>query len=264
VATPVWKNLRTRISDHLVRRWPVNGRQSEASAAIVSFCFDDFYRSAAQDGAETLDRHAMKATYYAAGGLMGSTCEGLDLFARADLEELIRHGHEIGCHTFNHVRLPDCDGETIEEEIARNRSFILDFADRLASFAYPFGAVSVRSKYLVGRHFPVCRGIDAGINSGLIDFGQLKAVEITPALSLPRVRALLDSAKAMRGWLIFFTHDVSRSPSEHGCRTSDLRAIIDKVGERGMEVLPVGAAAAKVNPFLKRERLSSDTGVSAV
>ncbi|MBV9692260.1 MAG: polysaccharide deacetylase family protein [Alphaproteobacteria bacterium] len=104
----VWKPLRTRLSNHVVRRWIVNGRPSSADSALVSFCFDDFYHSAAQEGAALLGGLAMQATYFAAGALMGRTLDGLEHFTRNDVAELSAAGHEIGCHTFNHVRIPDC------------------------------------------------------------------------------------------------------------------------------------------------------------
>src|SRR5262249_49480495 len=133
-------------------------------------------------------------------------------------------------------------------EIARNRAFILKYAGGRAptSFAYPFGAVSFRTKQLVARHFPVCRGIDRGVNRGIVDFGQLKAGLLTEAQSSAQIESLFDRAQAANGWVIFFTHDVSREPNQHGCSPQRLAAVADEAVARGMTVLPICRAAEEI------------------
>lgn len=244
----IWSRVHSGISARLTRNWPVNGVASKAQTPYVSFSFDDFPHSAASEGAEVLARHSIKATYFVSGARMGRNVEGLDHFTEKDLSELTAAGHEIGCHTFSHVRLPATPSSAIDDEIARNRAFILEYAGGRppTSFAYPFGAVSFRTKQLVARHFPICRGIDRGINRGIVDFGQLKAVLLTEKQSPVQIEGLLDRAQAANGWVIFFTHDVSREPNEHGCSPNRLAAVADEATARGMTVLPICRAAEEI------------------
>ncbi len=244
----ILSRVHSGISARLTRNWPVNAVPSKAQAPYVSFSFDDFPHSAACNGAEVLARHSIKATYFVSGARMGRNVEGLDHFTENDLCELTASGHEIGCHTFSHIRLPATSSAAIDAEIAHNRAFILKYAGARppTSFAYPFGAVIFRTKQLVARHFPVCRGIDWGINRGIVDFGQLKAVLLTETQSPAQIKGLLDRAQAANGWVIFFTHDVSRKPNEHGCSPQRLAAVADEAVARGMTVLPICRAAEEI------------------
>ena len=93
----------------------------------------------------------------------------------------------------------------------------------MCSFAYPDGDVSITTKALLGRWFPICRGIWSGVNQRRIDFMQLKAVGLERSFDQARMERILDEAKETNGWVIFFTHDVSDSPSPYGCCRDSLR-----------------------------------------
>jgi hypothetical protein len=73
-----------------------------------------------------------------------------------------------------------------------------------------------------------------------MDFAQLKAVSLEQRMSEGLdVEAWLDRAEAERGWLIFFTHDVSDDPSPYGSSRRRFEAVADAVARRGVRVLPV-------------------------
>jgi hypothetical protein len=115
------------------------------------------------------------------------------------------------------------------------------------SFAYPFGRVSREAKAFYSQRFTSCRGVYAGVNSGTMDFSELRAVGIeSRSHDMGRVRAYIDEAKAKKGWLIFFTHDVDAEPTAHGCRPRDLHDVIEALADRTIETLPVTDVAAKV------------------
>jgi len=222
--------------------------RNKAKAPLVSFSFDDFPRSAAREGAQILDRFGLKGTYFVSGARAGRHIEGLDHFTENDLVGLAKSGHEIGCHTFSHIRVSKASQSEIEKDLARNQEFIRrvlgDYAT--TSFAYPYGDVSIATKTILGRHFPVCRGIDGGVNRGRIDFRQLKAVVLGRSLDRSRIARTLDAAQTSNGWVIFYTHDISEEPSEYGCRAAELAATVQDVVDRGVEILPVRSAAERV------------------
>ena len=230
----------------LARNVKLNGLDTRLEAPVVSFTFDDFPRSALHEGGRMLRERGWAGTYFAAGGFCGQRVEGLDYFDRDDLIQASEEGHEIACHTFGHLRLPQTRPDAIEADLQRNADFLAEVlpGQRLSSFAYPYGDLDLGRNAQIARRFPVCRGIWPGINAGRMDFAQLKAVPLEKrSLDGFDVEAWLDRAEAQRGWLIFFTHDVSDDPSPYGCDRKTFEAVADAVAKRGFKVLPAKNAA---------------------
>jgi peptidoglycan/xylan/chitin deacetylase (PgdA/CDA1 family) len=230
----------------LARNVKLNALDTRLAEPVVSFTFDDFPRSALDEGGRVLRERGWTGTYFTAGGFCGKRVDGLDYFDRDDLVRAGEEGHEIACHTFGHLRLPEAASAAIGEDLERNAAFLAEALPehRLSSFAYPYGDLDLGKKALIARRFPVCRGIWPGINAGRMDFAQLKAVPLERrSLDSLDVEAWLDRAQAERGWLIFFSHDVSDDPSPYGCFRKTFEAVADAVARRGMRVLPVKNAA---------------------
>jgi peptidoglycan/xylan/chitin deacetylase (PgdA/CDA1 family) len=226
----------------LARNVKLNALDTSLAEPVVSFSFDDFPRSALHEGGRILRERGWAGTYFAAGSFCGKRVGGLDYFDRDDLVQAAEEGHEIGCHTFGHLRLPETGPAEIEADLRRNAEFVAQSlpGHRLSSFAYPFGDLHLGQKALIARRFPICRGIWPGINAGRMDFAQLKAVGLERwSLDALDVDAWLDKTEAERGWLIFFTHDVSDDPSRFGCLRKTFEAVADAVARRGIRVLPV-------------------------
>lgn len=57
----------------------------------------------------------------------------------SDLKELIDLGHEIGNHTLSHVRLSDCNDETIQKELTYSQELFTQNGLQVIHFAYPYG-----------------------------------------------------------------------------------------------------------------------------
>lgn len=250
MSQPMLDALAVSARNRLVRHWPLEGITSRLTRPIVSFTFDDFPRSAATTGARILEASGWRGTYYISGILADSTVDGVEYFRTQDLPRLVAAGHEIGCHTFDHVRLPGMPRSLIERSVLRNRQFMraaiaADFTP--SSFAFPYGDISLASKWQLQAHYPVCRWILPQVNRATIDLGRLSAFPIeTRDLDMARIASALDDAARCNGWVIFFTHDVSEAPTPYGCQTAAFETIVGMVRARGIEVAPVTDAAARV------------------
>jgi len=216
---------------------------------IVSFTFDDAPLSAATIGADILEAAGAHGTYYVAGQLCGELEEGRPILGVEDLVKLCGSGHELACHTYSHTPISTLTRQQMAEEARRNQAFIKEVCGdvHLTSFSYPFGDVSLARKLQAQSLFASARGIQPGVNSGLIDLGLLKAVAIYSA-SMPeeRASAFLDLAERTTGWLIFYTHDVEKTPSPWGATPDHLRTIVQAAVGRGFEVLPVRNALGRI------------------
>ena len=233
------------------RNVKLNAFRSHLSEPMVSFTFDDVPRSAFQEGGRILREMGWSGSYYVAGSFCGRRVGGIDYMDRDDLIQADQEGHEIGCHTYSHLRLPTASSSAIRDDLKRNEDFMREVLPqhKSSSFAYPFGDLDIRSKALLARKFPICRGIWDGVNQARIDFAQLKSVGLERRSFDERaIEFWLDRTIACNGWLIFFTHDISDDPSPYGCFTDAFAKLAESVARRGLRVLPVknvaGLAAA--------------------
>ena len=226
----------------LTRNIKIRAHDTRLNEPVVSFCFDDFPRSAVTEGARMLGEHGWAGTFYAAGSFCGREVDGLAYFTADDLRQVHEEGHEIGCHTFSHLRLAHQQTATILDDLERNADFLANILPehRCSSFAYPFGDLRLPQKLLLARQFGVCRGIWSGINRGRMDFGELKSVGLAQnSADFDEIVWWLDLAIREKAWLIFFTHDVSPRPSAYGYHADTFAKLLDIVAARDVKVLPV-------------------------
>ena len=244
--------LPSRLRSRAARLTPVRRVRSRLERPTASFTFDDFPRSAWTCGAPLLARYGGKATYYVSGRFCGTHEDGLDYYTLHDLKAAHAAGHEIACHTFDHVRGSAVPSEGLEDDFARNARFLRGALGEdlpLGSFAYPYGHVSPRTKLVAGRRFPVSRGIVPGVNAGVLELAQLKAIPLERRNWNPRrVERLVRQAQERRGWVVFFSHDVSDSPSPFGATPYMLRHALEAVRSAGMDILTVRDALARAVP----------------
>jgi peptidoglycan/xylan/chitin deacetylase (PgdA/CDA1 family) len=239
---PVAKRMRNRAA----RAAPVKLAQLRLKTPIASFTFDDFAKSAWQVGGRLVEAYGARATYYMAGKLCGQPENGMPSFDEDDLAGLADGGHDIGCHTFGHLAIPDYASPDIERTLSENLSYLKRTTGKTAmtSFAYPFGAASIRTKLLLKNKFIACRGIYPGINAGWTDLSQLSALCLHRADLA--IENYVQKAVDHTGWLIFVGHDVGERPSPYGCTPQVLENALRLVSDAGIEILTMDAALRRI------------------
>jgi peptidoglycan/xylan/chitin deacetylase (PgdA/CDA1 family) len=209
----------------------------------VSFTFDDFPRSALLVGGAILKSYGACATYYASMGLMNQVNDMGQHFFAEDLQALLRAGHELGSHTFSHlscraVSLPD-----FQADVTRGRQAVVQATGIRDAhhFSYPYGHVTIRGKQRVGVGASSCRGIVPGVNESPVDLNLLRANRLySRSFDMNFIDQLFDANDRSRGWLIFYTHDVSERPSGFGCKPRELESVVELAVKRRNRILPVG------------------------
>ncbi len=241
-------SLVDKLASRVTRAATLKPMPSRLKKPVASISFDDFPRSAMTVGARILRDRRVKGTYYVSGRFLGVSEDDLDYFEPGDLRALAEDGHEIGCHTFSHPHLGQRDPAAWREELRRNREFLREELPGavFSTFAYPYGETSLRAKIHFGRRFAACRGIVGGVNHGVVDLSQLKAVGVESRhFSEDVITAAIDAAVDTCGWLIFFTHDVSDAPSPYGAQPQMLEFVLDRLADAGIETLTVKHALAR-------------------
>lgn len=205
---------------------------------VIAFTFDDFPCSAASNAAPALEDAGMRGTFYYSTGLAGKLENGQRIVGPETVAEMAQRGHEIGAHTHTHIDVPRSSARLIRDEIERNKREIATLTGKTpTSFAYPFGRLNLRSKFLLRNQFVGLRGIQPGLNTGFTDLAHLGAQELYDCSSnLQSINALLDAAERNPAWLIFYTHDVKADPTNIGCSPAYFRQIVELVRRRGFVV----------------------------
>jgi len=214
--------------------WPPERR-------VVSFTFDDFPKTAATNGASILEDYGATGTYYSSFGLAGRDSPSGVISTHEETAALAARGHEIGCHTFNHLDCSTVHVREIGEDCARNRDAAARLGlPRLSSFAFPFGGINGSSRRTIATSYRSARSVWRGVNRGRYDLAALRAVPLTSPTTLRTARRLLDDLQARGGWLVFVTHDVANDASAFGCTPGLLTEVCRLAVQSGAEVLPVG------------------------
>jgi peptidoglycan/xylan/chitin deacetylase (PgdA/CDA1 family) len=232
---------------------------------IVSFCFDDFPRSALTVGGTILEAHGARGTFYAAPGLMGTDNELGEQFLQEDLDTLLRVGHELGCHTLQHLSCRSVTQAEFMADVDEGRKVIhrMTGYDPI-NFAYPYGHVTASLKKKIGTQMDSCRGIFGGVNGPVVDLNLLRANSLYGDIGeIGAVTELLSDSEG-GGWLIFYTHDVRDRPSPYGCTPALLREAVAETLNRGFTIAPVAdvIAAERRSPPLGGEVTLTPSGRS--
>jgi peptidoglycan/xylan/chitin deacetylase (PgdA/CDA1 family) len=147
---------------------------------IVSLTFDD--GSASQYSTlPMLHSRGMQGTYYVNSALVGSSSYYMNW---SQIHELANAGNEITGHTLNHTDLTAVTLSTAQREVCDDRTNLLDQGfSPVASFAYPYGAVSATAEQVVRNcGYTSGRGV-GGIVSGSVCRGCPHAEAVPPGAS---------------------------------------------------------------------------------
>jgi hypothetical protein len=209
---------------------------------IISFTFDDFPRSALHTGGAILKRYGVTGTYYVSFGLMGKQAPTGTMFLREDIETLLEHGHELGCHTFDHCSAGETKPVRFEESIVRNQQALCELFPGTAfrTLSYPISQPRARTKQRAGRHFVCCRGGGQTFNVGNADLNCLASHFLEQSRDKPHVVLdLINENRAVCGWLIFSTHDISETPTRWGCTPEYFENVVRCAVDSETRILPV-------------------------
>lgn len=217
-------------------RMPAGGRP------VISFTFDDFPHSALRVGGEILKEFGARGTYYAALGLMGKVDSAGEMFEAEDILRVLRDGHELGCHTYDHLDSWTTKPSVFEKSIQVNRERLAVLVPNhdFRSFSYPISPPRIATKGRTSAYFDCCRGGGQTANQQVVDSNYLSAFFLEKKRDSPDVvHSLIEENSRKGGWLIFATHDVVDSPSPYGVKPPFFRDVVRASAESGAEILPV-------------------------
>ena len=246
----LYRNLAKKIGrrvPYAFGRVPYTRRDDKA---YVSFAFDDVPASACRAGASILEDFGTRATYYVSFGLLDLPSPSGRIASPDDLQRVVSAGHELGCHTYDHLNGSETDTWLFMQSIERNAEACSAMFPgyTLEVFAYPVGPPSLELKRAVGKSFLCARGGGQAANRKRLDRNLLRAFFIDGRNRHERnwIHRELAQNRSRGGWLIFVTHDVRPDPSIHGCDPTFFHAVVSAALESGAEVIPVSQVCTQI------------------
>lgn len=230
---------------------------------LVSFTFDDFPKSALTCGGAILVDHGCRGTYYTSFGLMGTTAPTGEIFELDDLPQLWSARHEMGCHTFHHYDAWTTLAKAYCSSVTANREALEKVLPEVKfdTHSFPISFPRISTKRWLSRQFLACRGGGQINNGRILDLANLKSCFLERCSeendSLER---LVHSNAQQNGWLIFSTHDVSRTPTKYGCSPTMFKKALQLSLSYGSLVLPIGEV---LHSYTSAKRNSSRNATSS-
>ncbi len=216
--------------------------------AIVSFTFDDVPECGFSNGLDILNRYGMRGTFYLSMCFLDHpTAEAS--FRSEHIHAAVDGGHELAGHTLNHIEAYDVSREEMLQNVMDNQKRIQEIVPSYAfkNFSYPYGHQTQAAREVVFHHFDTGRGNEHGINRGKIDLNNLKSMRLYEKNYTPEeIFGFLEQARKIRGWLIFYTHDIQASYSPYGCSPSYFEKAVKYCHDQGLRVLPVCEALDQI------------------
>ncbi|MDC7675419.1 polysaccharide deacetylase family protein [Asticcacaulis machinosus] len=232
----LYGKLRRRVSK-LIYRKPA--RLEGLKRPLITFSFDDAPQSALTEGAQILEAYGARGTYFISTGLMGNESHLGKYLTGNEVRQLADRGHEIACHTYEHLDCGRADAKTIAQSLAHNRAALAALGiTGISTFAYPYGDVSPQAKAVLNNTYTSARALHHGLITTGTDLNQAPAIGIEGADGEANGLKWLEAARATPdSWLVLYTHDVRETPSTWGCTIKTFESLVKAARDHDFEIV---------------------------
>lgn len=248
--TSISARFKAGVRRSLARRFRRRALRIETRTPLISFTFDDAMVTAFEVGSEILTSFDARATYYVSLGLLDEVTEFGQVGGRDHLRSALVAGHELGCHTFDHLDAWSVSRKSYMKSVEVNQRAIGQLVDGYVfrSFAYPKNGATVSVKSMLSHRFESCRGGGQGLNVGVVDRNLLSAcfLDARTEIDSTFVSHLIDINAESNGWLIFVAHDIANQGSVFRTSPDFLEATVRAARSSGADLIPVGEACKQL------------------
>jgi peptidoglycan/xylan/chitin deacetylase (PgdA/CDA1 family) len=214
-----------------------------SSGALISFDWDDGWRSGYDKGLPIFDAAGIKTTYYVTSQYLAYPG-----FVKPDeVMSAKERGHEIGSHTRNHEDLTTLPQEQMEEEILGGKQDLVELNHDPKVFAYPYGAANAEVRDVVAGAFDGARGVEEGFNDKNSDRYILYSWNAS-TMTLEKAKEVIDQAIAEKKWVIFILHKVDEGADDTESISSELlEDILEYVNASNIEAVTASEGLARLS-----------------
>ncbi|MDR3509366.1 MAG: polysaccharide deacetylase family protein [Caulobacteraceae bacterium] len=241
------RSLRGKLRRRLVRGLARRPARLNLDRPMVTFTFDDAPDTAVTNGAKVLEAHGARGSYYVSTSLAGGEGPMGRYATREALMAVAARGHELACHTANHLDCGQARAAQILAEVDANaEAFKAWGAAPATQFAYPYGDVSLDAKRALGGRFKILRALHKGLIETGTDLNQAPAIGIEGARGEDMALRWLKRARDRKAWLLLYTHDVCETPSPWGSTPQVLGALIEAAKSMDFEIVTLSEGSRRL------------------
>lgn len=207
----------------------------EVRGPLVSFNFDDGFRSSYKHALPIFDSVGFKTTQYIITGCLGK--EGY--VSEREVLEMEMRGHEIGAHTRMHPHLTWLPFEDAWKEISGSREDLLRIGvPSVETLSYPYGDVNDRIVQLVrDGGFQGARRTHRGVNDRTKDPFLLDSLGVRASTSFEEIKDAIDEVRRNGKWLIIVFHRTDEDGDAFSVRHELVESIVAYVKEEHIPVV---------------------------
>ncbi len=227
-----------------------SGSAPKFATGMVSFTFDDGYRSIYTNGLPILDAAGIKSTQAI---ITTGTYTDPAYMTKAQVKAMAANGHEIASHSRTHPDLVTLSLAKATAEITGSKSDLLGLGITATSFMYPYGSYNDAVIALVkGAGYKGARTVDEGYNTPLSNPYKILSQNVNNDVPFSTIKGWLDTARADKTWLVLTLHRQEKLPNIpdnlYGNDPAILQQTANYVQSTGMKTVTFGQGISMLTP----------------
>ncbi|OGM31983.1 hypothetical protein A2803_02745 [Candidatus Woesebacteria bacterium RIFCSPHIGHO2_01_FULL_44_21] len=214
---------------------PVISEYNWHGEALVTFWFDDGWRSQYSEGFRILDNYGYKAA-------LAVPIEPIGYEAYMNWHQ-IRKLHYLGWEIASHSRSHDCDlvykGEpAFEYEIFGGKQDLENYGILTDIYVAPCGENTPEATEYVKRHFLSQRIVEPGLNPlPVTDNYGLMVKQVSRDIDIEEIKGWINEAISKKQWIILMLHQIDDEDTEYGTTPDNLEQVVDFVNHSNISVV---------------------------
>ncbi|RYZ39767.1 MAG: polysaccharide deacetylase [Myxococcaceae bacterium] len=219
---------------------------SPFTEGMVSITLDDGWSTQYSAARPLLKSRGIRATYYLVTDAVAQGWSGY--MSLAQVQTLYAENNEIASHTRTHADLTSLTPAQLTSELHDSRAYLATNVGAMCGkdFASPYGAYNATVMTSLKAEYASHRTINAGRNYRDTVIYELRANDVSSAVTVATVKGWINQAIAEKSWLIILFHEFSTgTPTrETQYKTANFTTLLNYVKSTGIRTVTVAEGLA--------------------
>lgn len=222
---------------------------------LITVTFDDGWESVYTTALPLLQKYGIPTTQYIISGVSNDE----NYMSIAQIKDMQRAGHDIGCHTVDHADLTKIPVSKVHNELADCKTTLEQkLGTKVIDFASPYGSnndatfAAIKQVYRSQRNTNgdiTTNGVsDQDVNlRGNFNPLNIEAITLRRETTDAELQQAIDYAVQHNAWLVLNYHDVEDGDSKFGLNSKTLESQLAAVSRAKARVVTLGQVMDAIN-----------------